>query len=125
MDDLELLKAAAQAIYDKKGFNITAIDVRGVSSLTDYFLIAEANVDRHAKALGQAAARALREEGLRPSHTEGLETGDWIVMDCWQIVVHIFGPDLRERYQLERLWEEGKIVDLNLSIESQSELSNI
>lgn len=113
---LETLNAIAQVIYDKKGFNILALDVRGLSSITDFLLIAEGNVDRHISSIGKAVIEELAERGEDPVHVEGLKTGDWAVLDYSEIVVHIFSPGLRERYSLERLWKMSQIVDLAIDI---------
>lgn len=113
---LETLNAIAQVIYDKKGFNILALDVQGLSSITDFLLIAEGNVDRHVTSIARAVVDELHEKGEKPVHVEGLQTGDWAVLDFGEIVVHIFSPGLRERYSLERLWSESKIVDLDIDI---------
>jgi ribosome-associated protein len=111
---LETLNLIAQIIYDKKGFNILALDVRGLSSITDFLLIAEGNVDRHVAAISRAVIDELEERGEKPIHVEGLRIGDWAVLDYGEIMVHIFSPGLRERYCLERLWNESKIVDLDI-----------
>ena len=113
---LETLNAIAQVIYDKKGFNILALDVRDLSSITDFLLIAEGNVDRHVSSIGRAIVEELEERGEKPVHVEGLKTGDWAVLDYVEITVHIFSPGLRERYSLERLWNESKIVDLEIDV---------
>lgn len=113
---LETLNAIAQVIYDKKGFNILALDVQGLSSITDFLLIAEGNVDRHVSSIGRAIIEELDERGEKPVHAEGLKTGDWAVLDYGDVTVHIFSPGLRERYSLERLWNESKIVDLDIDI---------
>jgi ribosome-associated protein len=112
----ETLNAIAQVIYDRKGFNILALDVRGLSSITDFLLIAEGNVDRHVSSIGRAIVDELHERGEKPVHVEGLQTGDWAVLDYTQVMVHIFSPGLRERYSLERLWNESKIVDLDIDV---------
>jgi ribosome-associated protein len=111
---IELVKDLAQALDDKKGANIMALDVRGISSMTDYFLIAEGNVERHVKALAGAVQERMKEHGDQPAYVEGLEIGDWVVIDCWSVVVHLFVPQLRQKYQLERLWTEAKLIDLDL-----------
>lgn len=110
----ETLNLIAQIIYDKKGFNILAIDVRGLSSITDYLLIAEGNVDRHVSAIAMAIIDELEEKGEKPIHVEGVKIGDWAVLDYGPVMVHIFSPNLRERYSLERLWSDSKIVDLDI-----------
>ncbi|MBU6384171.1 MAG: ribosome silencing factor [Verrucomicrobia bacterium] len=113
-NSLDTLHAIARVIYDKKGFNILALDVQGLSSITDYLLIAEANVDRHVSSIARAVIEEMRERGEKPLHIEGVQSGDWAVLDFGEVTVHIFSPHLRERYSLERLWGESKIVELEL-----------
>ncbi len=112
----EFLHRAAQAIYDKKGMNIIVLDVREICSMTNFFVIAEGTVDRHVKALSQAIQEEMKLQGLHPWHIEGEQAGDWIVVDYNDFVVHLFTPDLREKYALEQLWQEGKIVDVRITI---------
>lgn len=114
--DKKILDTIAQAIFDKKGFNILALDVRGISTMADYFLIAEGNVERHVKALSYSIKDELAELDLHPLHTEGEKEGDWIVMDYGDFVIHLFTPELREKYTLEQLWKKAKIVDLDIAV---------
>jgi ribosome-associated protein len=111
-DPAQLLNVMAQWLFDKKGFNILALDVRGVSTLTDYFLIAEGNVDKHVIALAQGVIEQLKHYEEIPLHVEGLTQGEWVVIDYLDIVVHLFKPGLRDKYRLEELWHDGQIVDL-------------
>jgi ribosome-associated protein len=113
---LKLLDKAAQTIFDKKGFNILALDVSDVSSMTDYFLIAEGNVDRHVIALGDELRYVLKKEGERPFHVEGDQSGDWLVMNYGDFVIHLFQSEMREKYALEELWHDAKVVDLNIDV---------
>ncbi|MFC2049209.1 ribosome silencing factor [Chlamydiota bacterium] len=115
-DPAHLLNIIAQLLFDKKGFNILALDVRGISTLTDYFLIAEGNVDKHVIGLAKEVVGKLRKEGEIPLHVEGLDTGEWVVIDYLEVVIHLFKPGLRDKYRLEELWREGKIVDLDLAL---------
>lgn len=119
-DSNSILNNVAQTIFDKKGFNIIALDVRDTSTLTDYFVIAEGNVDRHVKAIGRAICDDLFENGYKPIHIEGEKTGDWMVLDFGEFIVHLFMPELREKYALEDLWKEAKIVDLKIDISKKS-----
>lgn len=114
---LKQLDVIAQTIFDKKGFNILVLDVRGVSTMTDYFVIAEGTVDRHVKALSRAVITMMEEAGQKPIFVEGEQLGDWIVVDYGDIVIHLFTPELRERYALESLWKNGKIVDAEINVE--------
>lgn len=112
----EILNLIAQVIYDKKGINILALDVQGISSIADYVLIAEGNVDRHVCAIARAVIDELKQKGEHAVHVEGLKTGDWVVIDFAGIMVHLFMPGLREKYSLEKLWGESKIVDLEIDV---------
>jgi ribosome-associated protein len=115
-DPLFYLNAIAQAIFDKKGSNILALDVHEISSLTDYVIIAEGNVDKHVISIANGVIDQLQKLGQTPIYVEGMKTGDWIVIDYLHIMVHIFMPGLRDKYQLEQLWREGHIVDLQIDV---------
>ena len=116
----EILNLIAQVIYDKKGMNILALDVQGLSNIADFLLIAEGNVDRHVTAIARSIVEELHERGENPVHVEVLQTGDWIVIDYSGIMVHLFMPGYRERYSLEKLWSESKIVDLEIDVSKSS-----
>ena len=111
----DILHTIAQTIFDKKGFNILALDVRGLSSLTDYVLIAEGSVDRHVIAIAKDILETLKAKGEKPLSTEGMQTGDWIALDYLNFMVHLFMPGIRDKYCLEELFREGKIVDLKIN----------
>ena len=108
----DCLQAICQCIYDKKGMNILVLDVRDVSTLTDYFIIAEGNVERHVKGISSAIYDLLLETQNKPIHTEVETEGDWIVLDSNTVIIHLFTPELREKYMLEQVWKQGKIVDV-------------
>ncbi|HAZ15581.1 MAG: ribosome silencing factor [Chlamydiae bacterium GWC2_50_10] len=114
--DLNYLNLIAQAIFDKKGYNILALDVRGLSSITDYVVIAEGSVDRHVMALARCIEEELRKRDLKPLYREGGKVGDWVVLDYGFVMVHLFQPGVREKYCLEELWQEAKIVDLSIQV---------
>ena len=113
-DPIKILNIVAQAIFDKKGTNILALDVKGVSNLTDYILIAEGNVDRHVVAIAYEIIETLKKHGEKPVQIEGLETGDWIVIDYLDYMIHLFMPGLRDKYRLEELFQEGKVINLKI-----------
>jgi ribosome-associated protein len=118
-----ILNSIAQTIYDKKGSNILALDVREFSSITDYVIIAEGNVDRHVVAIAAAIMDTLEKLGEKAVYVEGMQTGDWVVLDFIGVMVHLFMPGLRERYQLEQLWREGSIVDLQINVSEEPKIS--
>jgi len=109
------LDRIAQAIFDKKGFNIFAMDVRGLTTLTDFFVIAEGNVDRHVLAIGDAVIEEMEKAGHEVVLTEGRDHPEWMVIDFGGVFVHLFTPAAREKYQLETLWK-GKIVDVAIDV---------
>lgn len=119
--DLIRLDQIAQIIFDKKGMNIIALDVRGISNFTDFFIIAEGNVERHVSSIASSLIEEQKQDHHLPLYVEGIKTGDWVVVDYGHIVVHLFHPELRERYGLEELWRSGKIVDLRINTQGKHE----
>jgi len=117
----DTLNIIAQTIFDKKGFNILALDVRGISTLTDYIIIAEGNVSRHVQALSDAIVENLKKVDIRPYKVEGKEGGDWVVIDFVEVIIHLFMPSIRQKYQLEKLYQKAKIVDLDINVEKTAE----
>lgn len=117
---LKDLERIAQAIYDKKGFNILVLDVREICTMTDYFIIAEGTVDRHVKALSNMVMDEFTAEKRNPLFVEGQREGDWIVLDYGDFIVHLFTPELREKYALENLWSKGKVVDVKINTAAPS-----
>lgn len=118
--DIKRLTSLSQTIFDKKGFNILVLDVRGISTMTDYFIIAEGSVGRHVKSLCTAIKGQMQDEEIKLYNCEGEYDGEWIVMDSGEIVIHLFIPDLREKYALEELWSKAKIVDVDIVVHSQN-----
>jgi ribosome-associated protein len=114
IEPIDLVNALGQILHDKKAVNLLALDVRHVSNMTQFFLIAEGNVDRHVQALAQAVVEELEKLSWPVHFVEGMEEGEWIVIDCWDVIIHLFVPELRQKYQLERLWERAEIVDLSI-----------
>lgn len=103
----QLCLRIAEIIDDKKGEEIVIIDLRGRSNLTDYLVIATGRNERHAVALSEYVEKTLQEEGVRLHHKEGHRTGDWVVLDYHDIIVHLFNEDKRHYYNLERLWADA------------------
>lgn len=118
------LNAIAQVIFDKKGSNILAIDARNVSTMADYFIVAEGTVDRHIQSICSAIYDLRKELRQVPLNIEGQKEGNWIVIDYGDIVIHLFTPELREKYNIESLWREGKIIDLKIKVSSRPLLAS-
>ncbi len=121
MEVPEAVRSACQAIIDKKGLNVVALDVRGISTMTDYFIIAEGTVPRHVSALAQNVDDVLRKNRLTPSHVEGLSEGEWVVLDYMDFILHLFTPELRGYYALEEIWKQGKVMKVPLEYGRQSQ----
>ena len=99
-----------EAIADKKGANIVLLDIRPVSLLADYFVIASGETERQIKAIMEAVRARLDEAGVAPLRVEGLPASGWVILDYSGVVVHLFAPDVRDYYQLERLWSRAPLV---------------
>ena len=93
-----------KTLEDMKALDIQVIDVRGKTSITDYFVIASGTSDRHVKAVAEAVAFQAKQAGNPPLGTEGAEEGEWALVDLNGVVVHVMQPRVRDFYQLERLW---------------------
>lgn len=91
-------------IADKKGHDVVVLDVSKHSTITDSVIIAEGNIDRHVMAIGQAIYKELKEAKISCIYAEGLQTGDWILLDYGTVIVHIFHPEMRKKYRLEELY---------------------
>jgi ribosome-associated protein len=107
----ELAKAVAAA-YGKKAEHVVALDLRKAQAFTDYFLICTGQSVRQVQAIADAVEGAIRQDGTRPAHVEGYERADWILLDYFTFVVHVFTPELRQFYDLERLWGAGVRIDV-------------
>ncbi|MCL2852928.1 MAG: ribosome silencing factor [Defluviitaleaceae bacterium] len=105
-----ILRIAYKALDDKFGEDIKIIDLRGVSTLADYFVITHGNSDAQVKALADEAADKLTEAGLRVKSTEGYSGAKWVLLDFGDIIVHIFDKTNREFYNLERIWGDAPVV---------------
>jgi len=116
----KILKIAANALNEKKAREINAVEVSELTALTGYFLMATATSSTHVRSLADEVEEKLEEAGVRPHHIEGKATG-WIAMDYESVIVHIFLKDQREFYGLDRMWSDGKIVDLSLVLEKPEE----
>lgn len=100
--------AVIDAIEDIKGFDITVMDVRKLTSMTNYMIVASANSSRQAKAIADNVREKVREKGYRLRGTEGEKEGEWVLVDLDDIVVHIMVPATRAYYNLEQLWGEAE-----------------
>ena len=101
-----LAKKIIRIALSKKAEGIVLLDLKKISSMTDYFLICSAGSEVQAKVIAEAILEAFDESGMKCS-VEGLESARWILIDCYAVVVHIFRPEMRQFYGLERLWGDA------------------
>jgi len=105
---LESLKPVLDGLSDRKAVEVVVLDLRGLSEATDYFVIASGTSDAHVR--GMADHLLSLSAVAAPHHVEGLPQGRWVLLDYVDFVVHLFHPELRAFYQLERLWGEAPVV---------------
>lgn len=110
---LEMAKIAYKALDDKLGEDIRVLDISEVSVLADYFLIAHGNNKNQVKAMVDETDKQLSKVGYEPKHIEGNNNGTWSLMDYGDIIVHVFGKEDRYFYALERIWADGKVVEID------------
>ena len=110
----EMVKLAITALEDKKGEDIRVIDIHEVSVLADYFLIASGSNGNQVQAMADNVEEELGKAGYPCRQVEGYQSGNWILMDYGDIIVHLFDTENRLFYDLERIWRDGKtFVDVN------------
>ena len=109
----DALKIALKAADDKKGHDLMALDISQIASFASYFLLCTGDSSRQMQAIADEVELRLRERGIRPSHVEGYRNAEWILMDYTDLVVHIFSKSARAYYDLERLWRDGKRLDVD------------
>jgi ribosome-associated protein len=107
--DIKLVVAAA---LDKKALDVVALDLRKASAFTDFFIICTGGNLRQVKAIADGIDEALRAKGIKPALIEGYSRGDWVLIDYFDFIVHIFSPQTREFYGLERLWGDAKRIEI-------------
>lgn len=110
-------KLAAQALDEKKGLDVKILDLRGLQSApTEFFVIASGNVPSHVCALSDYVYEIIKKAtGLNPSKVEGYTNAEWVLMDYFDVVVHIFQQSRRDFYRLDQLWEDGQLVGFEAS----------
>ncbi len=95
---------------DMKAEQTVTIDLRGKSAFSDYMIVTTGRANRHVGAIAENVAKGLKETGIKTIHIEGLPNCDWVLIDSGDVIVHVFRPEVREFYNLERLWTRGPAV---------------
>ena len=101
-----------KAALDKKASDIVVLDLRDTPAFTDFFVLCSGNSQRQVKAIADGVEEALRAVKVRPAHVEGYDRAEWILMDYFTFIVHVFTPQTRLFYSLERLWGDAERIDV-------------
>ena len=112
LDVITVLKTAVEAVDNKKANHIVALDMRKVSLMADYFVIADAASNRQVQAIVTEVKDQVQAAGGEIKLIEGFQAADWVLIDLGDVIVHIFSTEQREFYNLERLWDDAPYVDL-------------
>ncbi len=110
MELQELTLAVCKAASDKKARDIVTMDMRGLMSSTDFFVVCSANTATQVRAIADNIEEKLEEEGISFNHKEGYREGEWVLLDYGDVVAHVFQQESREYYALERLWGDAKLT---------------
>ena len=102
------------SLEDSKGEDIVSIDLNGKSALADHMVIVSGRSNRHVNAVAEHLLRDLKEGGVNQAKVEGLQNGDWVLIDTGDIIIHIFRPEVRTFYNIEKMWTVGDIGDVTV-----------
>ena len=112
MQSVELAERVAKLAWDKKGHDISIIDLRNISDVSDFFVLVTGDSEIQIRAIYDYIEKQLLEDDVRPWHKEGYQKLSWVILDFVDVVVHIFKPNSRNFYNLERLWGDAPITRL-------------
>jgi ribosome-associated protein len=112
LESHELARRIARLIWEKKGADLLIMDLRQLTGITDYFVVCSVDSDPQARAIMDHLAEQLRSDAVRPWHVEGTTGSKWLLLDFVDVVVHIFRPDARTFYGLERLWGDAPMEEI-------------
>lgn len=120
----DLVIQCANAALDKKAHGLVILKVKEISSFTDYFIICSGNSNRQVKAISDSVEGVLKKSGVLPLGIEGARTGQWVLMDYGDVVVHVFYEPVREFYDIERLWSDAPTMTVDENTFSITELDD-
>lgn len=112
MTSTQLAKKITKLIFNKKGYEVKILDLRKLTTMTDYFVICSADSDTQVKAIADEVDKNLRDEGIKNWHKEGYQALNWVLIDYVDVIVHVFKKDSREFYSLEKLWGDAPTKEL-------------
>ena len=108
MDTKEKAMLTGRFADEKKALDVAVIELKGLTDIADYFVLASGTSDRHVRTIAEHVEKSMKDMGLRPYSVEGHQQGRWVIIDYQNVIVHIFLDQLRELYDLESLWIEAK-----------------
>lgn len=111
-EQVQILNIISDAIFEKKGLDVKLLDLRGITTIADYFVICSGESDMQVKAIADNIDKRLTEEGVKIWKQEGFKALSWVLIDLSDIVVHIFRNESRQFYNLERLWGDAPVEEL-------------
>ena len=115
----DVLRIALKAVDDKKAVDIVVLDISSVATFANYFLLCSGDSSRQIHAIVDEVEEKLKSIGLRPTHIEGYRHAEWVLMDYIDLVVHVFSKGARAYYDLERLWRDGKKLDVEKLLDNK------
>ncbi len=118
LDRLAKVTLIVEAAQERKVDDVVGLDVREISSFADTFIIATGTSDRHVRAVADSIEAALKAHGESPMGIEGYDEGRWVLIDCDDTIVHIFQQEIRDHYDLERLWSDAPALELEAAARS-------
>lgn len=107
----KVMTRLVQAVEDKKAMDVVTLDLRGISLITDYFVICHGNSDTQVQAIATEAKKLADELGIPVKGLEGFDNARWVLIDLGDVILHVFHRDEREYYNIERLWSDAKVVE--------------
>ncbi|MBK8945791.1 MAG: ribosome silencing factor [Ignavibacteriae bacterium] len=115
METKNLVNEIVEIIQSKKGYDITILNLTNLSAVADYFIICSGDVDVHVKAIADEIDKKLRKDGIKCYNKEGYTALNWVLIDYFDVVVHVFKKDARIFYNLEKLWGDAEITEIENS----------
>jgi ribosome-associated protein len=112
LDSKLLADRITELIFNKKGLDVKVLDIRKVTTMADYFIICSADSDTQVRAIADEVEKSLRDDGVKCWHREGYQSLNWVLIDYIDVVVHIFTKNAREFYNLEKLWGDAEITEV-------------
>jgi len=117
LESIQLAEKIAEIILSKKGSEVKFLDLKKLTTMADYFVVCSADSDVQVKAIADEVRNKLAEEGIKVFHREGYDTLNWIILDYFDVVVHIFKAAAREYYKLEKLWGDAPVTEITDEVE--------